>query len=154
MKLQLFDTFTRTLRNFEPLNPPAVGMYTCGPTVYDYPHIGNMRAYLFEDTLRRVLTWNGYQVNHVMNITDVGHLVSDADEGEDKMEKGSARTGKSAWELADFYTDAFKTDLKSLNIQEPSIWCKATDHIQEQIETIQCIEANGFTYRTSDGILL
>ena len=152
MKLQLFDTFTRTLRNFEPLNPPAVGMYTCGPTVYDYPHIGNMRAYLFEDTLRRVLTWNGYQVNHVMNITDVGHLVSDADEGEDKMEKGSARTGKSAWELADFYTDAFKTDLKSLNIQEPSIWCKATDHIQEQIETIQCIEANGFTYRTSDGI--
>lgn len=152
MKLQLYDTFTRSMRIFEALNPPEVGMYTCGPTVYDYPHIGNMRAYLFEDTLRRVLAWNGYKVKHVMNITDVGHLVSDGDEGEDKMEKGSARTGKSAWELAEFYTLAFKVDLKALNINEPTIWCKATDHIQEQIETIQCIEANGFTYQTSDGI--
>jgi cysteinyl-tRNA synthetase len=152
MKLQLYDTFTRSLRTFEALNPPEVGMYTCGPTVYDYPHIGNMRAYLFEDTLRRVLAWNGYKVKHVMNITDVGHLVSDADEGEDKMEKGSARTGKTAWELAEFYTAAFKQDLKALNIQEPTIWCKATDHIQEQIDTIRCIEANGYTYQTADGI--
>jgi len=152
MKLHLYDTFTRTLREFEPLHPPEVGMYTCGPTVYDYPHIGNMRSYLFEDILRRVLVWNGYKVKLVMNITDVGHLVSDADEGEDKMEKGSARTGKTAWEIADFYTNAFKTDMHHLNIQEPTIWCRATDHIQEQIDTIRCIEAKGFTYQTADGI--
>ena len=152
MKLHLYDTFTRSIREFEPLHSPKVGMYTCGPTVYDYPHIGNMRAYLFEDTLRRVLAWNGYQVEHVMNITDVGHLVSDADEGEDKMEKGSARTGKTAWEIAEYYTRAFKDDIKNLNIIEPTIWCRATDHIQEQIDTIRCIEEKGYTYRTSDGI--
>jgi cysteinyl-tRNA synthetase len=152
MKLQLYDTYTRSIRPFEPLHPPEVGMYSCGPTVYDYPHIGNMRSYLFADTLRRVLKWNGYPVKHVMNITDVGHLVSDADEGEDKMEKSSAKTGKSAWEIADFFTRAFKDDLKALNIQEPTIWCKATDHIQEQIDAVSCIEAHGFTYRTSDGI--
>lgn len=152
MSLQLYDTFTRTMRPFEPLHAPEVGLYSCGPTVYDYPHIGNMRAYLFVDTLRRVLAWNGYAVKHVMNITDVGHLVSDADEGEDKMEKGSERTGKTAWEIATFYTEAFKQDLKNLNIQEPTIWCRATDHIQEQIDTIRCIEENGFTYQTSDGI--
>jgi cysteinyl-tRNA synthetase len=152
MKLHLFDTFTRTLREFEPLHPPEVGMYTCGPTVYDYPHIGNMRSYLFEDILRRVLVWNGYQVKLVMNITDVGHLVSDADEGEDKMEKGSERTGKTAWEIADYFTQAFKDDMRHLNIQEPTIWCRATDHIKEQIETVRCIEEKGYTYQTSDGI--
>ncbi len=152
MKLKLYDTYTRSLRDFEPLHPPEVGLYTCGPTVYDYPHIGNMRAYLFEDILKRVLIWNGYAVKHVMNITDVGHLVSDADEGEDKMEKGSARTGKSAWEIADFFAQAFKDDLALLNILEPTIWCRATDHIQEQIDTIRCIEEKGYTYRTSDGI--
>lgn len=152
MKLHLFDTFSRTIREFEPIHPPEVGVYSCGPTVYDYPHIGNMRAYLFADTLRRVLVWNGFQVNHVMNITDVGHLVSDADEGEDKMEKGSARTGKTAWEIAEYYTQAFKEDLKRLNIFEPTIWCRATDHIQEQIDTIRCIEEKGYTYRTTDGI--
>ncbi len=152
MNLHLYDTYSRSIREFEPLHPPEVGLYTCGPTVYDYPHIGNMRAYLFEDILKRVLIWNGYVVNHVMNITDVGHLVSDADEGEDKMEKGSARTGKSAWEIADFFAQAFKDDLKLLNILEPTIWCRATDHIQEQIDTIRCIEEKGFTYRTSDGI--
>ena len=97
MTLRLFDTYTRSVRNFEPLHPPQVGLYTCGPTVYDYAHIGNLRTYLFEDSLRRVLELNGYTVKHVMNITDVGHLVSDADEGEDKMEKGSERTGKSSW---------------------------------------------------------
>lgn len=152
MDLQLFDTYTRTVRKFEPLHPPEVGLYTCGPTVYDYAHIGNLRTYIFEDFLRRVLDWNHFPVNHVMNITDVGHLVSDADEGEDKMEKGSARTGKTAWEIAEFYTAAFQDDLKKLNILPPTIWCRATDHIQEQIDTIRCIEAKGFTYRTSDGI--
>jgi len=120
--------------------------------VYNYSHIGNLRTYVFEDVLRRVLEFNGYRVQHIMNITDVGHLVSDADEGEDKMEKGSRRTGRSAWEIAEEYSEAFRKDLRLLNIYEPGVWCKATDHIQEQIEFIQCIEANGFTYRTSDGI--
>lgn len=152
MDLQLFDTYSRSVRKFEPLHPPAVGLYTCGPTVYDYAHIGNLRTYIFEDFLRRVLDWNHFQVKHVMNITDVGHLVSDADEGEDKMEKGSARTGKSAWEIAEFYTQAFQNDMDRLNILPPAIWCRATDHIQDQIESILCIENKGFTYQTSDGI--
>jgi len=152
MTLKLYDTYTRSIREFEPLHPPEVGMYTCGPTVYDYAHIGNLRTYIFEDVLRRVLLFNGYTVNHVMNITDVGHLTSDADTGEDRMEKGSRRTGLSAWEIAEMYTQEFKADLQRLNILEPTIWCRATDHITEQIETIRCIEANGFTYRTSDGI--
>ncbi len=151
--LTLFDTFTRTAREFTPLTPGGeVGMYTCGPTVYDYAHIGNLRTYIFEDILRRVLEWNHYHVKQVMNITDVGHLVSDADSGEDKMEKGARRTGKTAWEIATFYTEAFQNDLRSLHIQEPAIWCRATDHIQEQIELIRCMEEKGFTYRTADGI--
>jgi cysteinyl-tRNA synthetase len=152
MTLRLFDTYTRSRRDFVPLQPPAVGLYACGPTVYDYAHIGNLRTYIFEDILRRVLDFNGYTVTHVMNITDVGHLVSDADTGEDKMEKGARRTGKSAWAIAEFYTQAFKEDLRRLNILEPTIWCRATEHIPEQIEAIRCIEAKGFTYRTSDGI--
>ncbi len=152
MKLHLFDTFTRTVREFEPLNPPQVGLYTCGPTVYNYAHIGNLRTYIFEDILRRVLEFNNYKVKHVMNITDVGHLVSDADTGEDKMEKGARRTGKSAWDIAKFYTQAFQEDLDRLNILHPTIWCAATDHIQEQIDMIRCIEEKGFTYQTSDGV--
>ena len=152
MNLRLYDTYSRTLRDFTPLVAGEVGLYTCGPTVYDYAHIGNLRTYLFEDILRRVLEFNHYHVRHVMNITDVGHLVSDGDEGEDKMEKGARRTGMTAWEIAAFYTTAFQADLARLNILEPTIWCRATDYIPEQIETIQCIEANGFAYRTSDGI--
>ncbi len=152
MTLRLYDTFSRSLRDFTPLEPPKVGLYNCGPTVYNYAHIGNLRTYIFEDILRRVLEFNGYKVKHVTNITDVGHLVSDADVGEDKMEEGSKRTGKSAWEIAELYTQAFKDDLQLLNILEPTIWCRATDHIQEQIEFINGIEAKGFTYRTSDGI--
>lgn len=152
MSLQLYDTYSRRLRDFTPLRPPEVGLYCCGLTVYDYAHIGNLRTYIFEDILRRVLEFNGYTVKHVQNITDVGHLVSDADTGEDKMEKGSKRTGKTAWEIAEMYTQAFKADLRHLNILEPTIWCKATDHIQEQIEVIRCIELKGYTYRTSDGI--
>jgi cysteinyl-tRNA synthetase len=152
MTLRLFDTYTRSVRHFEPLRPPEVSLYTCGPTVYDYAHLGNLRTYIFEDILRRVLEFNGYRVKHVMNLTDVGHLVSDADTGEDKMEKGARRTGKSGWEIAEFYTQAFKDDLRHLSILEPTIWCRATEHLPEQIETIQCIEAKGFTYRTSDGI--
>ncbi len=127
-------------------------MYCCGPTVYNYAHIGNLRTYLFEDVLRRVLELNGYDVTHVVNITDVGHLTSDSDTGEDKMEVGSKRTGMSAWEMAEFYALAFKADLAALQIKSPSIWCKATEHIKEQIDFIADLEAKGYTYRTSDGI--
>ncbi|WP_395707317.1 class I tRNA ligase family protein [Casimicrobium huifangae] len=152
MPLQLFDTWTRSVREFTPLKAGEVGLYTCGPTVYNYAHIGNLRTYLFEDGLVRTLKLNGYRVSHVMNITDVGHLVSDGDEGEDKMEAGSRRTGQTAWTIAALYTDAFRADLKALNINEPDVWCKATDHIAEQISFIEEIEKKGYTYRTSDGI--
>ncbi len=152
MTLQLYDTYTRSLREFVALHPPHVGLYACGLTVYDYAHIGNLRTYIFEDILRRVLRYNGYTVTHVQNITDVGHLVSDEDTGEDKMEKGSRRTGMTAWEMAALYTHHFKNDLRQLHVLEPTIWCQATDHIPEQIALIQCIEAKGYTYRTSDGI--
>ena len=140
MSLVLYDTYTRSLREFKPLSGNDVGVYACGPTVYDFPHIGNMRTYIFGDILRRVLVFNGYSIQHVMNVTDVGHLVSDADTGEDKMEAGSKRTGKTAWDLAEFYTLAFKNDMFLLNILEPNIWCRATDHIAEQIQEIECIE--------------
>ena len=152
MALKLFDTYERKVRDFEPLSAGKVGIYACGPTVYDFAHIGNLRTYLFEDLLKRVLQANGFEVNHVVNITDVGHLTSDADTGEDKMEVGSLRTGLSAWELADFYTKAFQRDLKRLNIITPNLWCKATDHIAEQIDFISDLEKKGFTYRTSDGV--
>ena len=151
MKITLFETYSRTFKEFTPLNNDRVGMYTCGPTVYDYAHIGNLRTYIFEDILRRVLEFNGFSVNHVMNITDVGHLTSDQSE-EDRIEKGARRTGLSAWEVADLYTNAFKRDISRLNIQEPDIWCKATEHIQDQIDLIGCIERNGYTYSTNDGI--
>ena len=151
--LSLYDNYTRSLRPFVPLVAGGeVGLYTCGPTVYDYQHIGNYRTFLFEDVLKRVLEWNGYRVLHVMNITDVGHLTSDADTGEDKMEKGSRRTGKSAWEIAQLYTDAFVADCKLLNIEDPTVLSRATDHIREQIEFIADIEKNGYAYRTSDGV--
>ncbi len=129
-----------------------MGLYCCGPTVYDYAHIGNLRTYVFEDLLRRTLEMAGYAVRHVMNITDVGHLTSDADTGEDKMEKGAARTGLTAWEIAERYTAAFREDLAALNILEPHVWCRATDHIEEQIADIAEIERQGYTYITSDGV--
>ena len=152
MTLNLFDTYDRKLREFEPLQSDAVRMYACGPTVYDFAHIGNLRTYLFEDVLRRIFEFNGYVVEHILNITDVGHLTSDADSGEDKMEVGAERTGKTAWEIADLYTQAFKDDLQCLNVREPSVWCKATDHIPEQLAAIRKIEVSGYAYRTSDGI--
>jgi cysteinyl-tRNA synthetase len=150
--LTLYDNYTRGYRRFEPLDGGAVGLYTCGPTVYDYQHIGNFRTFLFEDLLKRVLEWNGYTVRHVMNITDVGHLTSDADTGEDKMVTGARRTGKSAWEIAALYTASFLEDMQALNIEAPTLYCRATDHIREQIDFIADIEAKGYTYRTSDGI--
>jgi cysteinyl-tRNA synthetase len=151
-KLILFNTLTRKKEEFIPIEPGTAKIYCCGPTVYNFAHIGNLRAYFFEDILKRVLLYNDYKVEHVMNITDVGHLVSDDDEGEDKMEKGSAREGKTVWEIANFYTEAFKKDIALLNIIPPTIYCKATDNIKEQIDMIICLEKKGFTYITSDGV--
>jgi cysteinyl-tRNA synthetase len=150
--LKLYDNYTRSLREFTPLHDGEVGLYTCGPTVYNDQHIGNYRTFLFEDGLKRVLCWNSYHVKHVMNITDVGHLTSDADSGEDKMEKGARRVGKTAWEIAQIYIDAFLRDLSALNIEQPTVLCRATDHIKEQIDFIVDLEKKGYTYRTDDGI--
>ena len=151
-KLTLFNTLTRKKEEFNPIEDGIAKVYCCGPTVYNFAHIGNLRSYFFEDILKRVLLYNGYKVEHVMNITDVGHLVSDDDEGEDKMEKGSAREGKTVWEIANFYTEAFKKDIALLNIIPPTIYCKATDNIFEQIDLIICLEKKGFTYVTGDGV--
>lgn len=150
--LFLYNTLTRKKEHFSPIEPGLVGVYTCGPTVYNYAHIGNLRMYVFEDILIRTLKFHGYRVNHVMNITDVGHLTDDADTGEDKMEKGSRREGKTAWEIAEFYTEAFRKDMIALNLLEPNVWCKATEHIDEQIAMVEALKRKGFTYETSDGI--
>jgi cysteinyl-tRNA synthetase len=151
-KILLHNTLSRNKEEFVPIQKGEVGLYTCGPTVYNFAHIGNLRTYIFEDILKRVLQYNGYQVKHIMNITDVGHLTGDRDMGEDKMEKGSRREGKTAWEIAEFYTEAFKRDIRQLNILEPDIWVKATDTIDDQIILIETLQAKGFTYRTRDGI--
>jgi cysteinyl-tRNA synthetase len=148
----LFNTRTRKKEKFEPLEPGRVRLYACGPTVYHYAHIGNLRTYVFEDLLVRALRRAGYQVTHVMNVTDVGHLVSDGDEGEDKMELSARRTGKNIWEVADYYAKVFFSDLAKLNVQDPQIIPKATDHIQEMIELVQTLEEKGFVYRTEDGL--
>jgi cysteinyl-tRNA synthetase len=150
--IKIFDTYTKKKRKFVPIEKNKVGIYCCGPTVYNYAHIGNLRTYVFEDVLRRVLEYNGFEVKHVMNVTDVGHLTSDADAGEDKIEVGAKREGKSAWEIADFYTKAFFKDTERLNILRPTVVCKATDHINDMIELIKKLEEKGYTYRTSDGI--
>ncbi len=152
MDIKLFNTLGREKQVFEPIVPGKAGLYTCGPTVYDYQHIGNFRTFMFEDLLKRVLIYNGYDVTHIMNITDVGHLVSDGDEGEDKMEKGSARTGKTVWEIAEYYTQFFLDDAKALNILPPTKYTKATDYIQEQIDMVKCLDDKGYTYVTSDGV--
>ncbi|HRH23210.1 MAG TPA: cysteine--tRNA ligase [Candidatus Magasanikbacteria bacterium] len=150
--LKLHNTLTRKIETFKPITHTKVGLYTCGPTVYDYAHIGNLRTYVFEDILKRTLAACGYQVTHVMNITDVGHLSGDDDTGIDKMEKGAKREGKTAWDIAEFYTTAFKKHITELNILLPDIWCKATDHIAEQIEQVQVLTDKGYTYETTDGI--
>ena len=130
----------------------VVGMYCCGPTVYNFAHIGNLRTYIFQDVLKRTLLALGYKVKHVVNITDVGHLTSDADSGDDKMEKGADREGKTVWQIADFYTQAFKKNLKELNVLDPDVWPKATDHISEMISMVKTLQEKGFTYTTSDGV--
>jgi len=143
--LKLYNTLTRKKENFVPLQPPLVTMYVCGPTVYNFAHIGNLRTYVFVDLLRRVLEYNGFQIRQVENITDVGHLTSDADSGEDKLEKGAQREKKRVWEIAQFYTTAFQKDMADLNIKEPTIWCKATDHIQLMIALVLELERKGLT---------
>ncbi len=144
---KLYNTLSRKTEPLSPIRPGSVGLYTCGPTVYNYAHIGNLRTYIFEDVLRRVLEYDGYAVKHAMNITDVGHLVSDADEGEDKLEVGAKREGKHPLEIARFYTSAFFDDLKKLNILPPTQVLPATEAISEQIEIIRILEQKGFTYR-------
>lgn len=150
--MQLYNTLTRQLDTIEPLNPPKVTVYTCGPTVYDYAHIGHWFNYVRMDTLIRTLNLSGMRPEWVMNITDVGHLVSDADDGEDKLEKGAKREGKSAWEVAEYYTDDFLKCMELLHITKPEHITKATEHIQEQIDLIKTLEDKGYTYTISDGV--
>ncbi|MFA6029706.1 MAG: cysteine--tRNA ligase [Elusimicrobiota bacterium] len=151
--LLLYNTLTRAKETFSPAGPDGVvGLYTCGPTVYNYLHVGNYRTYVFEDALRRTLEFLGLRVRHVMNITDVGHLTSDADAGEDKLELGAAREGKTAWDIAALYTQSFVDDSKKLNLLPPHVLCRATEHIPEQIALVRRLEERGLTYKTSDGI--
>jgi cysteinyl-tRNA synthetase len=150
--LRLFDSLSREKKELEPIDDDNVGIYTCGPTVYQYAHIGNLRTYIFEDLLVRTLRLFGYRVRHVMNITDVGHLTDDADQGEDKMLKGAREQRKSVWEIAEFYKDAFFHDLEALNITMPDIRCRATEHIQDMIDLIRRIEAAGFTYQAAGNV--
>jgi len=152
LMIKFFNTLSRKIEVFNPLKNKKVGLYTCGPTVYWFAHIGNLRTYIFEDVLKRVLLYNGYKVKHVMNITDVGHLVSDEDVGEDKILLAAEREKKSAKEIAKFYEKAFKKDLRRLNILEPDVWVRATETIKDQIEFIKILEKKGFTYLTEDGV--
>ena len=152
MPIKLYNTLTKQKSEFEPLNKDEVRIYSCGPTVYSYAHIGNFRTYVFMDNLRRVLEYNGYKLKHVMNITDVGHLESDADEGEDKMEKAAKKENKSPYEIAKFYTDAFFKDMDKLHIERPEIIAKATEHIDDMLEFAKEIVKNGYGYETSTAI--
>jgi cysteinyl-tRNA synthetase len=152
MTLKLYNTLKRKKEEFKPIKKGSVGLYTCGPTVYNYAHLGNLRTYVFEDILKRTLKYNGYKVKHIMNITDVGHLTDDADAGEDKLEKVAKKQNKSAKEIAEFYTKAFKNDLKELNIESPKVWCKATTHIKDQIKMATKLLDKGYAYETQDGI--
>ena len=153
MDVHLTNTLTHQKEKFEAINSTSgVGLYTCGMTVYDYAHIGHGRKYVTDDLVKRMLTANGYKVNHVQNVTDVGHLVSDGDEGEDKLEKGAVKHGKTVWEVAEFFTKDFYDSMDQLNIIRPNTICKATDHIKEQIEMIQKLFDNGYAYDTPEAV--
>lgn len=152
MKLNLYNTLNKQVEEFISIEPMKVKMYTCGPTVYNFAHIGNLRTYIFEDTLKRVLQYNNYEVNHVMNITDVGHLQSDADDGEDKMELGAKRESKSVLEIARFYEDAFINDLEKLNIILPNKIPRASEHIKSIINLIKTLEEKGYTYIANNNV--
>lgn len=150
--MNLYNTLTKTIEPLQPIDPPNVSIYTCGPTVYDYPHVGNWFTFIRYDLLVRTLQASGLHTNWVMNITDVGHLVSDADDGEDKLEKGAKREGKTAWDVAQFYSDYFVSALSRLNFVQPNHLPKATEHIAEQIALIQILENKGYTYVITDGV--
>jgi cysteinyl-tRNA synthetase len=149
--LRLFNSLTRSIETFEPVHPGEARVYTCGPTVYNYQHVGNMRAYVFADTLGRVLSFKGYTLRHVINITDVGHLTSDADEGADKLETAAARAGKSAWDIAKFYTDAYWRDIDRLNIRQPAEWSIATEYVPRMIAFAETI-ADTHCYQLPGGL--
>ncbi len=149
--MKLYNTLRKKKEEFVPLRE-EVGLYTCGPTVYDYVHIGNLRTYIFEDILKRTLLYNEYKVKHVMNITDVGHLTSDEDTGEDKIERSAREKKKTAWEVAEYYTEAFERDIQDLNVKEPDVYVKATEKIEEQIDLIKTLEEKGYTYVIEDGV--
>jgi cysteinyl-tRNA synthetase len=151
-EIRLFNTLTREKEVFEPLTPGLVKMYTCGPTVYNYAHIGNLRSYIFPDLLKKLLAFLGYQVTQIMNFTDVGHLTSDADAGDDKIEKAAAALGKSAWDISKYYAEAFKRDIAALNISFPTRFTYATDYIPQQIDLVKALENKELTYANSDGI--
>ena len=151
--MKIYNTLTRKKQEFVPIDKTGeVRIYSCGPTVYNYAHIGNLRSYIFMDILRRTLEYDGYHLKHVMNITDVGHLVSDADEGEDKVEKAARQLKKDPMEITKVYTEAFFKDIEALNIEKPEIIAKATEHIPEMLEYVKKIVANGYGYETSKGI--
>ena len=150
--MKVYNTMSRKKEEFKPLSDEAVTIYSCGPTVYSYAHIGNMRTYVFMDILRRILKLNGYNLKHVMNITDVGHLTSDGDEGEDKMEKAAKSQKKTPWEIAAYYTGVFFGDLKKLNIESPELTPKATEHIDQMIDFVKVLCEKGYGYETDDGI--
>ena len=152
MELKLYNTLSRQKEVFKPIDEKTVRIYTCGPTVYYFAHVGNLRSYLFMDNLRRVLKYNNYELKHAMNITDVGHLVSDADEGEDKMMKAARRENKNPYEIAEFYMNRFLEDLEKLNVSKPEIICRATEHIKDMEEYVQKIIENGYAYETKDTI--
>lgn len=150
--LKIYNSITKKISKFVPIKNKKVGMYTCGPTVYDYAHIGHARKYVGDDLIKRSLKYLGYQVTHVMNITDVGHLVSDADEGEDKIEKGAKKYNKSVWEIAEFFTNDFLLNINLLNIIKPDILCRATEHIADQISQIENLVSKGFAYETPEAV--
>lgn len=150
--MKLYNTMSRSIEEFVPIVPGKASMYCCGPTVYNYAHIGNLRTYIFEDLLHRTLERSGLEVCHVMNITDVGHLTGDGDDGEDKMEKSARESGRSVWDIARFYTDAFFSDEKDLRIIRPDIVCKATDHISDMIALIRRLEDGGHTYTAGGNV--
>ena len=151
LPLKLFNSLTRQLEEFRPVHAGEARVYTCGPTVYNFQHIGNMRAYVFADTLGRTLSFKGYQLRHVINITDVGHLTSDADAGDDKMEKAAAQQGKTAWDIAKFYTDAYWADIERLNIRQPYQWSIATDYVPRMIDFAKSI-ADQHCYELPSGL--
>lgn len=150
--MKLYNTLTRRAEEFKPIDAKRVKVYTCGPTVYWFAHIGNFTCYVYWDLLVRALQLNGYEVDRVMNITDVGHLTSDADEGEDKMEKGAKREGKTVWEVAEMYTNDFLENFRALNFVEPTNICRATDFIQEDIALVEALDKKGYLYNTTDGL--